>query len=254
MKKIFVCLLFSFLAMGMFAQVQSVFKSRTPEPLEFHGDRDVYFTVYVNDVIQNHRPAQCVQVSSPIDNNTTILVLVQNEERLAGRYLHLSRQDAHGLFFVVFENNLVDVYSSFQYEEYRRHRNMHHEGGYNNGFVYNNRNGNRNDNHRNHNDHQHGNFVAMSSHEFDHVLRQIGDETFDDSRLKLAKSIFSTHYFSAVQIKRVADKFTFSKNRMEFVMMAYDRCVDKEDFFVVVDAFTFKSDKDKLNKFIQQQR
>lgn len=236
-----------------------------PEPLEFHADGNVHFTVFVNEVIQNHRPAQCVQVTAPIDDNTTILVEVQENDRLAGRYLHLREVDAHGLYYVVFQNNLVDVYTSKQYDDFRRHRNMH--GSYGNDNCYSDlhdqyghgsgHNSHSNDSHNSHNHdvhHNPGGHRAVSGHEYSHIVTQIASETFDDSRLKLARSIFATHYFSAAQIKLLAEKFTFSKNRMEFAMMAYDHCVDKADYFVVVDAFLFKSDKDKLNKFIQQQR
>lgn len=255
MKKV---ALLSALLLAVFAvQAQHPSLRRNPEPLEFHADGNVYFTVFVNEVIQNHRPAQCVLVSAPIDDNTTILIEVQENDRLAGRYLHLREADAHGLFYVVFQNNLVDVYTAKQYDDYRRHRNMHssYAGGHDDcSHDLHDQYGNTarpgaHDSHRGTNGRR-----AVSSHEFDHVLVQISSEAFDDSRLKLARSIFATHYFSAAQIKLLAEKFTFSKNRMDFVMMAYDHCVDKADYFVVVDAFVFKSDKDKLNKFIQQQR
>lgn len=245
MKKI-ISLLVTTLAFGV--AMSQTYKQHRPEPLEFQGDGSFYFTVYVNDVIQNHRPATTVQVTSPIKDNTTILIVVEENDRLAGRYLHLTRKDANGLFYVLYRDNLVEVFDQMQYDEYLRHNHNNHLGGNHNHTP------NQHSSHNSHNGHDHNDHCAVTSHEFEHILSQIENETFDDSRLKLAKSIFNTHFFTSVQIKALADKFTFSKNRMNFVEMAYDRCVDKADFYIVNEAFTFKSDKDKLNKFIQRQQ
>lgn len=266
MKKLALISILIIFAGCAIAQVHTPHKTHNPEPLEFRADFDVEFTVYVNGVIQNHTPAKFVLVNSPINNdNTTILVQVEDGDRIAGLNLHLRRKDAHGLYYIVYENNVVDVYDEEKYEQYLAHHNLHHNGSYgsrNNHFGNNSHNHNYGSNqHNSHNNHYHNDhtndhcpYAAVTPDEFSHILSSIAYEAFDDSRLKLARSIFSTHYFTAVQIKTIAEKFTFSKNRMTFAQMAYSHCVDKSDFYVVVDAFTFKSDKDKLNKFIQRQR
>lgn len=256
MKRLAAILLTMLMVAGtLMAQVRTPGKQHSPEPLEFHGDGTLYFTVYVNGVIQNHKPSTMVRVTSPIEDNTTVLVEVAENDRLAGKYLHLSRRDAHGLYYVVFANNLVDLYTEYQYDEYLRHNNLHHQYGDHNHTASHSGHSGHNDGHAmNHDTHAHDDHCAVTTSEFRFIVSQIEGETFDDSRLKLARTIFGTHFFTAVQIKTLADKFTFSKNRMEFVQMAYDRCVDKADFFIVLDAFTFKSDKDKLSKFIQRQQ
>lgn len=248
MKKI-ISLLVTILAFGV--AMSQTYKQHRPEPLEFQGDGSFYFTVYVNDVIQNHRPSSTVQVTTPIKDNTTILIVVEENDRLAGRYIHLSRRDANGLFYVLYANNLVEVFDQMQYDEYLRHNHNNHLGGNHNHLGGDHNHSTIRDDHSGH---AHNDHCAVTPHEFEHILSQIENETFDDSRLKLARSIFNTHFFTSVQIKSLADKFTFSKNRMDFVEMAYDRCVDKADYYIVIDAFTFKSDKDKLNKFIQRQQ
>lgn len=251
-KSIILTVILALATFGLCAQNRPQLR-HAPEPLEFHGDRDLQFTVFVNEVMQNHRPASCVRVTTPIDDNTTILIEVQENDRLMGRFIHLTRQDAHGLYYVVLENNLVDVYTSMQYDNYRRHESLNHRYGPDHGSHSNSHNGhgghNGHDSHHSHND-----YHTTSAHEFSHILSQISSELFDDSRLQLARSIFATHYFTSAQIRLIAEKFTFSSKRMEFAQMAYDHCVDKADYFVVADAFTFKSDKEKLHRFIQQQR
>ena len=45
--------------------------------------------------------------------------------------------------------------------------------------------------------------------------------------------------------------FTFENNRLEIAKYAYGKTVDKGNYFVVNDAFTFNS-KEKLNEYIRE--
>ena len=45
--------------------------------------------------------------------------------------------------------------------------------------------------------------------------------------------------------------FTFENNRLEIAKYAYGKTVDKGNYFVVNDVFTFNS-KEKLNEYIRQ--
>lgn len=79
-------------------------------------------------------------------------------------------------------------------------------------------------------------------------------ESFDDNRLSLAKQMVSTHNMSALQIKHLAEIFTFNNGKVDFLKYAYAYCVDPQNYYECLDVLTFSSDKEEVLKFIQNKR
>lgn len=89
----------------------------------------------------------------------------------------------------------------------------------------------------------------MPSH-FNTMLHQIENESFDSSKLKLAKLIVLTNRLTSVQVKQITDTFTFECSRLAFAKFAHDKVIDPHNYFKVIDSFTFSSSKNELLEFI----
>jgi len=93
----------------------------------------------------------------------------------------------------------------------------------------------------------------MSSADFDNLKRAIQRESFSDDQLRIAKRAAKDRRLSARQIRDITRLFTFSSEQLAFAKTAYRNCVDKHNYYIVMEAFTFSSDKDELEAFIDAQ-
>ena len=93
---------------------------------------------------------------------------------------------------------------------------------------------------------------VMSNREFESVKEQIRKEWFENNRLTSAKTIIDKNNFTSQQAKEMVLLFGFENNKLEIAKYAYRKTVDKQNYFVVNDAFTFSSSKDELARFIRQ--
>lgn len=98
----------------------------------------------------------------------------------------------------------------------------------------------------------HGN--VMTGREFSDVKDQLRREWFEANRLVSAKVIIDKSNFTAQQVKDLMLIFTFENNRLEVAKYAYRKTVDKQNYYLVNDAFTFNSSKDDLARFIRESR
>lgn len=93
----------------------------------------------------------------------------------------------------------------------------------------------------------------MSDSDFEEVRTALTNESFDNTRLALAKQIASTNPLSAAQVTEICKMFSFESNRLDFAKYAYPYCVDKNKYFLVNAAFSYDSSKRDLDKFIKEQ-
>ena len=93
----------------------------------------------------------------------------------------------------------------------------------------------------------------MSDRDFEDVRTALTNESFDNTRLALAKQIASTNPLSAAQVAEICKLFSFESNRLEFAKYAYPYCVDKNKYFLVNAAFSYDSSKRNLDSFLKEQ-
>ena len=93
---------------------------------------------------------------------------------------------------------------------------------------------------------------GMRPADYDAAVRIISNESFDSKRLTIAKQIVVDNVVSARQIAGICRLFSFESNRLEFAKFAYPSCVDKNNYFLLNEVFTFDSSKKELNKFIHK--
>lgn len=94
--------------------------------------------------------------------------------------------------------------------------------------------------------------VKVVDHE---VIRAFDRESFDSNRLKMADMVFSTGGFmTAAQIRDVSAMFDFDSNRIKFLKKAWGNCVDRYNFYRVLETLEFSSSRDKMIKYVMDTR
>jgi hypothetical protein len=96
----------------------------------------------------------------------------------------------------------------------------------------------------------------VGDEEFKDILKGIRNESFDNTRMRIAKQILSTSRkpFLASQVKAMLGAFDFDAGRLELAKFAYEYTFDKERYFVVNEAFSFDSAKNDLARYIESKR
>lgn len=82
-------------------------------------------------------------------------------------------------------------------------------------------------------------------------LNSIKGEINDNNKLRSAKSFVKQNYLSSEQIAGIAKELNFDKNRLEFAKYAYTYCVNKGNYFLLKDVFSFNSNYNTLLKYLE---
>lgn len=243
MKKalIIILLLLSFNAMAQaIIQVQPNQNNGFSNSLTIIGKPNQYFWLFIDDVLQNENPVNSIQVNGFEMKDYYVRVEIDNQlHNCFGQYVNLSRSR-------IFEIEREDGFYGMEAENTTHVRPQltmnlivsNNNQGYGNGFP------------------QNGNplpplpGMGMNPHEFGEVKAMIENETFDSSRLTLAKQVVAGNHLSASQITEICQLFSFEDNALEFAKYAYPYCVDQNKYYLVNQAFKYESSKSELNKII----
>jgi hypothetical protein len=95
---------------------------------------------------------------------------------------------------------------------------------------------------------------AMENNVFQQLKQSIANESFDETKLKVAKQFIGVNYFNALQIKELVTLFSFESSKLDLAKFAYDYTVDKGNYFVINDAFSFSSSKESLMNYIKNRK
>jgi len=90
----------------------------------------------------------------------------------------------------------------------------------------------------------------MNGNDFEQAKKTIADATYAETMLSTAKSIISSNCLSTEQVVQICNIFSFEDSKLEFAKCAYAKTVDRNNYFKVVNAFTYSSSKDELNNYI----
>jgi len=86
----------------------------------------------------------------------------------------------------------------------------------------------------------------INQQEFTGMCDAIKKESFESTRMDLAKTFFGNRSLSSEQVLQVTKLFTMESNRLEFSKYAHSRTYDKKNYYKVYDAFSFSSSKKEL--------
>lgn len=85
------------------------------------------------------------------------------------------------------------------------------------------------------------------------ILRAMDNSWSEDERLLVSMKAIHNRQLTAEQIKTIMTKFWFEDSRLEFAKFAYSHCRDRQDYYVVNEAFWFLSSRQSLRDFIESQ-
>lgn len=95
---------------------------------------------------------------------------------------------------------------------------------------------------------------AISNDQFQRGVNSIKNESFSDNQMRIARQFTRNNCLSVNQIVTIMGLFSFEQNKLDYAKFAYDFCVDKGNYFMVNDAFTFSSSKSDLNNFLESRQ
>jgi len=90
----------------------------------------------------------------------------------------------------------------------------------------------------------------MAPADFESAKNSISGQSFDDTKLTIAKQVVGSNCLTAQQVKDLLGLFSFEQNKLEFAKYAYGHTYDKGNYFKINDAFSFSSSVDELNQYI----
>ena len=95
---------------------------------------------------------------------------------------------------------------------------------------------------------------GMATEDFEVALRILSKKTFDNSRLDAAKQIVQDNWMTTRQIASICGLFTYDSNRLEFAKFAYHFCVDRQNYFMLDEVFTYSSSKEELATYVRNNK
>ncbi len=90
----------------------------------------------------------------------------------------------------------------------------------------------------------------MSASDFSNLINRINGESFGDDQMRVLRTAAKNHDFSVSQIVRIIDCFDFSEEKLSALSISYPGCVDPENNYEILDAFTFSGDKSEAERII----
>ena len=92
--------------------------------------------------------------------------------------------------------------------------------------------------------------TCMSQMEFMQMKGSIESKSFESSKLQIAKQVLAQNYFSSAQVADLMSVFDFETSKVDFAKSAYGRVIDKQNYYLVNNAFSFESSIQDLNQYI----
>lgn len=86
---------------------------------------------------------------------------------------------------------------------------------------------------------------------FTSFIETIKRESFDDSRMTIARSIVDQNYFTSAQVRQLAGMFSFESNKLEIAKYMYGKTTDRKNYFIVYNVFTFSKTKEELAEYVR---
>jgi hypothetical protein len=94
-------------------------------------------------------------------------------------------------------------------------------------------------------------YSPMSDCDFNNLTQSIENKSFESTRMEIAKQVLSHRFVNTRQVMALINLLTFESSKLELAKFAFERTIDKENYFRVNDTFTFESSIHELNEYIR---
>ena len=78
------------------------------------------------------------------------------------------------------------------------------------------------------------------------AMQVLENQSFDDKKLDVAKLCVTLGHFCVEDLARMAVVFSFDDNRTKFLIYAYEFCPDPQNYYMLRDVFSFRSNFDTM--------
>jgi len=91
---------------------------------------------------------------------------------------------------------------------------------------------------------------GMNDNSFNQLYNTINNAVFDKDKLVVANQAILYNNLNTNQVIMLMGQFTFDSSKLEFTKMAFNKTIDKENYYLVSNGFTFSRSKNKLIEYI----
>jgi archaellum component FlaF (FlaF/FlaG flagellin family) len=92
--------------------------------------------------------------------------------------------------------------------------------------------------------------VGMLQADFDALKASINSKSFESTKLTVVMQALQNNRVSARQVKELMDLMTFESTKLDVAKYAYGKTVDRQNYYLVNDAFGFESSSTELARYI----
>jgi hypothetical protein len=93
-------------------------------------------------------------------------------------------------------------------------------------------------------------YIGMHPDDFELLRHSIAQRSFDSGKLQIAKQAIDVNALSTRQVAELMRLLTFDSYKLDLAKYAYHRVIDKNNYWMVNDEFTFDSSIRELNDFL----
>lgn len=90
--------------------------------------------------------------------------------------------------------------------------------------------------------------MAISQENFAKLLKGLKAEAFDDGKASFVASFAAQSHLSCAQARELLKAFSFDDGRIKSAVALYPRLTDKENFFTVLDVFSFDASRTEVRQ------
>jgi hypothetical protein len=92
--------------------------------------------------------------------------------------------------------------------------------------------------------------MGMNPQAFSTLVASMNHEVFDDSKVRIAALAISMNGVTSAQLRELIMLLTFDSNKVKLAKLGYPSVVDKNNIFMLNDAFVFSSSADEFYRSI----
>jgi len=96
--------------------------------------------------------------------------------------------------------------------------------------------------------------LPMTDNDFNALLNVMKNVDFDNQRVDKVKMVAKDNYFMVAQVEKLMDLISFDNYKLEVAKLCYSNTLDKNNYFQVMDNFSFDSYARSLQDYIDKQK
>ncbi len=93
--------------------------------------------------------------------------------------------------------------------------------------------------------------MGMHPASFSQLKNAIDNQWFDSGKLQVARQGIMSNNLTAAQVSELMNLFSFESSKLEIAKMAFANTIDKQNYYIVNNEFSFSSSVAELDRYIR---